>query len=103
MTKVSYFANEWLVFTVDTSSILPPKGNDRINTYPFYIPMKLEGVDIDWVRGTVLTINGEITFRDCLGDTQIQDFGGLYACSANGFDKIKPLGIVPDQSKECES
>jgi hypothetical protein len=102
VTKVSIHANEWDIFTVNTNVIVPPIGNDRDNTYPFYFVLKSADIGTDWRKGTILTINGEISFEDCLRKSCIQDFGGLYACSANGFQYIKPLGIVPDQKKERE-
>ncbi len=103
VTKVSVRANEWDTFTVDARAILPPSGKGRSsNAYPFYIPMKLED-DAEaerFKRGTILTINGEVTFEDCLQKTCVQRFSGLYACGPGRFEYLEPLGIVPDQQKE---
>jgi hypothetical protein len=55
-----------------------------------------------FMRGeTVLTINGEVTFKDCLRNVDIQQFGGLYrAGPPDTFEYIKPIGLVPDHQIE---
>jgi hypothetical protein len=98
VTKVSVRANEWETHTVNTNAILPPKGGEKI--YPFYITVNASDILPDWVKGTVLTINGEIAFVDCLNENRVQQFGGLYACSASGFEYLRPLGLAPDRKTE---
>ena len=103
VTKVSLHANQWETFTVETSVILPPSREGRKSAYPFYVAMKPQGKEVDWfMKGTVLTINGEVTFRDCLQKTRVQDFGGLYECNMKALKYMKPLGLVPDRNTEQE-
>lgn len=103
-TKVSVRAEEWEVFTVETYQTVPPRSS-KDNTYPFYFPMKSAdyvGGRSDWREKRILTINGTISFRDCLERLDTQEFSGLYHCDPTGVGYMKPLGIVPNQHTERE-
>ena len=101
VTKVGLQADTWETFTVETSVTLPPSGEARHSAYPFYVAMKLSGIEAEWFKmGTVLTVNGEVTFKDCLQKTDVQWFGGLYKWGVDLFEYLEPLGIVPDQHTE---
>jgi hypothetical protein len=55
-----------------------------------------------YLRGEIiLTINGEITFEDCLRNVDTQYFGGLYRASPPDiFQYIQPVGLIPDHHTE---
>jgi hypothetical protein len=47
-------------------------------------------------------MSGAPGFEDCLQKPRTQDFGGLYFCDASGIKYMKPVGVIPNQSKERE-
>jgi hypothetical protein len=97
-TSIGIEADTWEIFTVETSVDLSPRKESDSNAYSFYVPaqtIKKERFE----KGTVVTVNGQITFRDCLGKVRTDYFGGLYRCGQEGFVKINQLGIVPDRKK----
>jgi hypothetical protein len=96
VTKVSFFAERSETFTITTSVSLPPsKGKE--SAYPFYVPLKLDAEHAElFANGTILTIHGEVGFEDCLRKNQVDEFGGLYKFSANVFEYMQPLGLVPE-------
>jgi hypothetical protein len=101
VTKVSIRANEWEIFTVNTNVTLPPNQSGKSGSYPFYIEVNLgDYLGENWFHGTILTINGDIHFEDCLGRKETQWFGGLYRFGPDNFSYLKPLGIEPDRTKE---
>lgn len=108
VTKISMWPYEWEVFTVETSVTLASQEKSRSKRYAFYVPTQSitkEG----FTRGTVLTINGEITFRNCLGRTKLDYFGGLYRCGQIDskqkgiFQYLEALGMVPERTNEKEN
>jgi len=91
------------VFPLETNVTLPPRRESESNRYAFYIPtrsIKRESLD----GGTIVTINGSVTFIDCLEVTRSDYFGGFYRLrghvGAIDFMKMKALGIVPDRTVE---
>lgn len=105
VTKIGMLAYEWEVFTVETNVTLASQEKSRNRRYAFYIPT--QSVTQEWFRrGTVVTINGEVTFKNCLGRTQTDYFGGLYRCGQINskqegiFRYLEALGIVPERTKE---
>ncbi len=100
VTEVSYLAGKAVTFTVPASVPLPPGVDSKRRGYTFYAE-----VDVDketyFDRGVILTINGEITFEDCMDKQQTQWFMGLYRCEADGkFFLMEPLGIVPQKTEK---
>lgn len=88
-------------FTIRDIKMLAPSAKSGMNLYPFFVSARLEGNDVDRVmKGTVVGIFGQITFKDCLQQTRVQDFGGMYLCSMKGFKYMKPMGMVPDQETD---
>ncbi len=88
-------------FTVREGKMLAPSAKSGMNLYPFFVSARLEGNDVDRVmKGTMVGIFGKITFKDCLQQTRVQDFGGMYLCSMKEFKYMKPMGMVPDQETE---
>jgi hypothetical protein len=96
VTNVSLWALEEEVFTVGVNVRLPPNRSSKSSAYPFYVGCTTIGKEV-FEQGTVLTINGEITFKDCREQTQVQWFNGLYACGPKAFRALQPLGSVPDK------
>ncbi len=92
------------VFPLETNVTLPPKRESENNRYAFYIPtqsIKRESLE----GGTIVTINGSVTFIDCLGVPRSDYFGGFYRLrgqvGAIDFMKMKAIGIVPDRRVEA--
>jgi hypothetical protein len=85
------------VFIVETNVDLSPDKKSENNRYPFYIPAQSIKREL-FNKGTVVTINGAITFDDCLGKRRSDYFGGLYECSEGKFVKLRALGVVPNRS-----
>jgi hypothetical protein len=101
VTTIGMWAYEWEVFTIDTNITLAPQRDSPTKRYPFYVPTQSiakEGIE----KSTFLTINGEITFKNCLGKTQTDYFGGFYRCEGRTFQYLKALGLVPDRTEEHE-
>jgi hypothetical protein len=100
VTKVGFFAERWETFTITTSVSLPPsKGKE--SAYPFYVPLRLNTEHVElFKKGTVLTIQGEVGFEDCLRKNQVDEFGGLYKFSPNVFEYMQPMGLVPEHKTE---
>lgn len=91
VTTIGMWAYEWEVFTIDTNITLAPQRDSPTKRYPFYVPTQSiakEGIE----KSTFLTINGEITFKNCLGKTQTDYFGGFYRCEGRTFQYLKALG-----------
>jgi hypothetical protein len=99
ITRIDMMPPDSEIFTVSTNVSLAPKGNGRSSVYPFYVRTK-EIEKLGFGGGTVVTVNGEVTFRDCLKDLHIDWFGGLYKCAPEYLVYLKPAGLVPDQKKE---
>ena len=101
ITKVSLSANEWETFTVAPYQILPPSNPDKKRSYPFFLDMTMPEIPIGWEQhGTVITVNGELTFVDCLQRIRTQQFGGLYRCGPAAFEYLKPSGIIAQHAQE---
>jgi hypothetical protein len=96
-TTVSMMPDETEVFLVETNVDLSPRKESESNRYPFYIPVESITKEL-FTRGTVVTLNGQITFIDCMGDRRQEYFGGLYRCSEGSIEKIEVLGMVPERS-----
>ena len=78
----------------------PPKEGIE-SAYSFYVPLKLNTEEAKWFKsGTVLTIQGEVGFEDCLRKNEVDWFGGLYKFSPNVFDSLQPLGLMPEHKTE---
>jgi len=108
VTKVGMWPYEWEVFTVETSVTLASQEKSRNKRYAFYVPTQSITKEA-FKSGTVLTINGEITFRNRLGKAQNDYFGGVYRCGQidSGqkgiFQYLEALGIVPERTNEKEN
>ena len=101
VTKIGTWANEWEVSTVEENVTLVPQNESRSKRYYFYA--STERITEDWLRmGTDVTINGWVTFKNCLGKVQTDYFGGLYRCKAGAFRYLRPLGVVPERTTESE-
>jgi len=98
VTTISLWAGHSETSTVDVGGSLPPCRNGKSGGHPFYIETGIETKE-GFERGTLFTINGEITFRDCLGKIQEQWFGGLYECAPGHFEKLSVSGVVPDKQE----
>jgi len=105
VTKISMWPSEEEVFTVETNVTLAPDKESRSKRYPFYIPTQ-SITEEEFKQGTIVTINGEITFKSCLGKMQTDYFGGVYRCGQIDagqqgiFSHLETLGIVPDRAEE---
>lgn len=98
-TIVGMMPDESEVFTLKTNVTLPPKKESENNRYSFFVPS--QSILREWFdKGTTVTINGSITFIDCLGETRSDYFGGLYHCSDGRLEKLKALGIIPTRTVE---
>jgi hypothetical protein len=107
VTKIGMWADQWEVFTVQTNNTLAPQQKSRTSHYGFFVPT--QSITKEWFKsGTVVTINGEITFKSCLGKIQTDYFGGLYRCGQiddgpeGMFIFTESLGIVPERTEEKE-
>jgi len=105
VTKIGMWADDWEVFTVETNVTLAPQEKTRTARYAFYVPT--QSITEEWFRsGTVVTVNGEITFKSCLGKMQTDYFGGLYRCGQidggqeGMFTYMESLGITPERREE---
>lgn len=102
VTQLSFFASEWKVSTVEASVRLPPTRNGKSSAYAFYAPVLVNG-GAKWLNhGAIVTVNGDVFFRDCMNREQVQYFGGLYRCTRGEFVYLKPLGIVPTTATRTE-
>lgn len=98
-TAVSMSSDETEVFTIDTNTVLSPRRESESNRCSFYIPV--QSISEEWFRtGTVVTINGHVTFIDCMNQRRAEYFGGLYECGPGKIEKITILGMVPDRAVE---
>ncbi len=88
-TTYAVWCDKWETFTVSHLVPLPPSRNGGNSGYAFFL-------EVDSMN-SLPTISGKITFKDCLGNTRIQPFGGLYECGPDHFEYLKPVGIVPDK------
>jgi hypothetical protein len=104
VTKIGVLASEREIFTVETNVTLASQ-ESRSKRYAFYVPTQFI-TEERFRQGTVVTINGEVTFKNCLGRTQTGYFGGLYRCGQINskqegiFRYLEALGIVPERTKE---
>ena len=90
------------MFTIETNVTLAPQQDSPIKRYPFYVPTQsITKIEIE--NGTLVTINGEITFKNCLGKIQTDYFGGFYRCEGDTFRYLKATGLVPERTEEKES
>jgi len=108
VTEIGMLPYEREVFTVETNVTLAFQEKSRSKRYAFYVPT--QSITEEWFRkGTVVTINGEITFKNCLGVVQTDHFGGLYRCGQidggqqGMFKYMEALGIVPERKHEREN
>jgi hypothetical protein len=100
VTTLELLTREPIKFTVRESKKLAPSVSSGMNRYPFFVSTTLEGKDVDrFLTGTIVGIFGQITFVDCLQETQVQDFGGMYSCSTKEFKYMKPMGAVPEEQR----
>jgi hypothetical protein len=98
-TIISMMPDQSEVFTLKTNVTLSPRKESESNRYAFFVPAR--SLEREWfAKGTVVTINGSITFTDCLGETRSDYFGGLYECREDSFVKLKALGVIPDRTVE---
>jgi len=98
-TIVDMTPDESEVFIVETNVDLSPDKSSENNRYPFFISS--QSIRREWFeKGTIITINGSVTFDDCLGKQRSEYFGGVYECSDGRIVKLKALGIVPERSVE---
>jgi hypothetical protein len=108
VTKIGMWADEWEVFTVETNVTLASHEKSRNNRYAFYVPTQ-SITEESFRQGTTVTINGEITFKNCLGKIQTDWFGGVYRCGQidakqDGlFSSLETLGIVPERTNEKDN
>jgi hypothetical protein len=102
-TWVGYWSDTWDKSTAETNHTLPPwKGEKR--PYFFYAVFKGQSEIIEaFKKGTIFTINGAITYIDCLEVTRVQEFGGLYFARPDKFDWLEPLGTAPDHEKKSKT
>jgi hypothetical protein len=99
VTKISMDALEWETFTVETNVTLSHNKGSPSNRYPFYVASTTIK-EQRYESGTVVTINGEVTFKNCFGEKQVDYFGGIYECGPGVFRCLKPLGLVPERQME---
>jgi hypothetical protein len=108
VTKIGMWPYEWEVFVVETNVTLASQEKSRSKRYAFYVPTQ-SITEEQFRQGTVLTINGEVTFKNCLGRTQTGYFGGIYRCGQIDskqegiFQYLEALGIVPERTNEKEN
>lgn len=96
-TTVSLWAEKWETFTVSHCVPLPPSRDGKSSGYGFYVESDEVNKVLSERGDTLPTINGEITFKDCLGNICVQPFGGFYSCGPAHFEYMKPIGVVPDK------
>ncbi len=100
VTKATFHV-DWEVFTITTNVTVPPRRKTKSEGYPFYISMNLKEAEMEWVKnGTIVTINGEIGFVDCLQRPDSDYFGGLYRVKEQLFEYLEPVGMKPDHTTE---
>jgi hypothetical protein len=100
VTKAT-FCVDWEVFTITTNVTIPPRQKTKSEGYPFYVSMNLKKAEMEWIKnGTIVTINGEIGFLDCLQRPDSDYFGGLYRVKEQVFEYLEPVGIKPDHTTE---
>ncbi|WP_263377303.1 hypothetical protein [Granulicella paludicola] len=95
-TAINQYSDSTEVFIIETNTDLSSKKESESSRYPFYVPTQMPSEE-QISAGTVLTLNGQITFIDCLGEKRCQAFGGLYACRIGYVEKMSASGIVPDR------
>jgi hypothetical protein len=98
VTTIALWPGEWETFTAATSAPLPPKRNGKTSGHPFYVETGIATKE-EFERGTLFSIDGNVTFMDCQGQTRNQPFGGLYECSPDHFEFLKPIGTVPEKQE----
>ena len=95
-TTLNESPDETEVFRIEANAVLSTHKDSESNSYPFYIPTQYIPAD-RFAGGAIITLNGEVTFIDCLGTTRTQYFGGVYSCAEGYIKKLQAKGIVPDR------
>jgi len=106
VTKVSVLANIWETFTLADINVKVVPAREGEKGYPFFTPMPVNNEQRRLIHAgyeMVFTVNGEVHYRDCLGDEQIQWFGGLYKSIQGKLTYMRPMGIAPDHHTEQHS
>lgn len=103
VTEVGFLANEWHKSTVETDTTLAPYQKGKAK-YFFYAVLKGAKDRIEeFEKGSAIyTINGEVSYIDCLRRNRTQGFHGLYRASADVFECLEPYGTVPTYEKRME-
>ena len=102
VTELSYGESEWETSTVNVNVLLPPIRNGKSSGYAFYANVTVAG-GLTWMNhGAIVTVNGNVAFRDSMGNPKPQYFGGLFRCTRGEFVYLKPVGIVPATEKRTK-
>jgi len=87
----------WLTYSVEETTILPPKTPDYTINYPFYVPHTLTGIFARrYLEGeSYFTVSGSLSFEEASGKRSTQGFSYVVKHGPQGFTVLKYNGKQP--------
>jgi hypothetical protein len=105
ITQVNIRNKGWDTFVSDSIVVVPPSGRDKSNSvYTFAIEITPAAADVDlFPTHAMLSIKGEVTFRDCLNKIHVHNFNGYYSYGPDHFERLGPLGMATYHVKKDDA